>query len=72
MKVKEAYIKQLEDDFELDLAYEEFLRDTVIEPVDAELDEMEEEFTKNPSTENSRIITNKPLNNIDYYPLSLA
>ena len=72
MKVKEAYIKQLEDDFELDLAYEEFLRDTVIEPVDAELDEMEEEFTKNPSTGKNRIIPNQPLNNIDYYPLSLA
>ena len=67
MKVKEFHYQQLENDFELDLSYREWLRDNFSEPSEAELDEMEEEF-RNPSTEQNRIIAQKPLNNYNYEP----
>jgi len=66
-KVKEAYVKQLESEFELELSYNEWLRDNYSEPSGDELDEMEEDFKKS-STEENRIIAHKPLNNLDYYP----
>ena len=67
MKYKEFYYKQLEDDFELDLSYQEWLMDNYSEPSEAELDEMEKSFKKPTSAEN-RIIAQKPLNNYNYEP----
>ena len=67
MKYKEFYYKQLEDDFELDLSYQEWLMDNFSEPSEAELDEMEKSFKKPTSAEN-RIIAHKPLNNYNYEP----
>jgi len=67
MKVKEFHYQQIEDDFELDLSYQEWLRDNFSEPSEVELDEMEEEF-RNSSTEQNRIIAQKPLNNYNYEP----
>lgn len=72
MKVKEFYYKQLEDDFIQNLEYEEYLRDNFSEPTEAEINEMEEDLLRKSSTGKNRIIPNQPLNNIDYYPLSLA
>ena len=67
MKYKEFYYKQLEDDFELDLSYQEWLMDNFSEPSEAELDEMEEDFNKSSAVKN-RIIAQKPLNNYNYEP----
>ena len=67
MKVKEFHYQQLENDFELDLSYQEWLMENYSEPSEAELDEMEEEF-RNSSTEQNRIIAQKPLNNYNYKP----
>ena len=67
MKVKEFYMKQIQDDFELDLSYQEWLMENYSEPSENELDEMEEEF-RNSSTEQNRIIAHKPLNNYNYKP----
>ena len=66
-KVKEAYVKQLEDDFELELSYQEWLRDNFSEPDGTELDEMNEDLKKL-SLGKNRIITLKPLNNHNYNP----
>ena len=70
-KVKEAYVKQLENDFELELSYQEWLRDNFSEPDGTELDEMNEDFKK-PSLGKNRIITIKPLNNHNYNPTHSA
>ena len=70
MRVKEAYYRGLENDFELELGYMEWLRDNFSEPDDTELDEMGENFTKS-STGKNRIITHNcliPANNIDFFP----
>ena len=70
-KVKAAYVKQLEDDFELELNYQEWLRDNFSEPNGTELDEMNEDFQK-PSLVSNRIIATKPLNNHNYNPTHSA
>ena len=67
MKYKEFHYQQLEDDFELDLSYQEWLMDNYSEPSEAELDEMEEDFNKSSAVKN-RIIAQKPLNNYNYEP----
>ena len=66
-KVKEAYVKQLEDDFELELSYQEWLRDNFSEPDVSEVNEMEQDFLK-PYYVKNRIITTRPLNNPNYDP----
>ena len=71
MKVKEFHYKQLENDFELDLSYQEWLMEHFTEPSEAEIDEMEKSFKK-PSTVDNRIITHKPSNNQDYDPTHSA
>ena len=67
MKVKEFHYQQLENDFELDLSYQEWLMDNYSEPSEAELDEMEEDYQKSSSGSN-QIIAQKPLNNYNYEP----
>ena len=71
-KVKEAYVKQLEDDFELELNYQEWLRDNFSEPEDLELNEMEHDYIKQPYYRKNRIIATKPLNNHHYNPTHSA
>lgn len=66
-KLSEHYLQVQEQEFELELSYQEWLRDNVTEPSEDELNEMEEEFS-NSSTLSNRIITHKPLNNKHYYP----
>lgn len=65
-KLSEHYLQVQEQEFELELSYQEWLRDNVTEPSEDELNEMEEEFS-NSSTLSNRIITHKPLNNKHYY-----
>ena len=71
-KVKEAYVKQLEDDFELDLNYQEWLRDNFSEPDGSELNEMEHDYIKKPYYRKNRIITHRSLNNPNYNPIHSA
>lgn len=68
-KAKEMYMKQLEDEFELELSYQEWLKDNSSEPSESELDEMEQDFLTKPHFVSNRIITHKPLNNINYSPV---
>jgi hypothetical protein len=71
-KVKEAYVKQLEDDFELDLNYQEWLRENFSEANESELDEMEHDYIKKPYYDKNRIITTRSLNNPNYNPTHSA
>ena len=69
-KVKQMHMKQLEDEFELELSYKEWLRDNFSEPSEDELNGMEEDSLKS-STEKNHIITHYsliPANNIDFFP----
>jgi hypothetical protein len=68
MKVKDMYIKQLQDEFELELSYQEWLRDNSSEPSESELDEMEQSLIKRPYFCWTQIISEKALNNPYYNP----
>ena len=70
-KVKEAYVKQLEDDFELELSYQEWLRDNFSEPDESEINEMEHDFKK-PYYLKNHIIPTRSLNNPNYDPIYSA
>lgn len=67
MKVKDKYLDVKQQEFELDLCYQEWLRDNCIEPSEDELQQMEEEFVKS-SILREHTVTLKPLNNITYSP----
>lgn len=67
MKVKELFIRQLEDEFELELSYQEWLRDNFSEPDENELNEMNKDLNK-PSFVSNQIIAHKPLNKTNYNP----
>ena len=67
MKVKESYMRQLDNEFELELSYQEWLRDNFSEITGKELDEMEEDSKKS-STGKNHIIALESLNNLDYNP----
>jgi len=64
-KVKEQMMREQEQEFELDLSYQEWLMANTEEPSERELNKMEEDFNKS-STVSNRIITHKPLNNTNY------
>ena len=66
-KVKDLYMRQQEEEFELDLSYQEWLRDNLLEPSDDELNEMEEDFIKS-SNRCNHILSDIALNNTDYNP----
>ncbi len=68
-KVKEHYMQQLQDEFELDLSYQEWLMENIQEPSEIELNEMEHDFQKKPHFVSNRIITHKSLNNTNYNPI---
>ena len=69
-KVKEHYMQEQENEFELELSYQEWLIDNFQEPSEREINEMEEDFNKSSAVKN-RIITNRALNNTDYSPRSI-
>lgn len=71
-KVKQMHMKQLEDEFELELSYKEWLRDNFSEPDDTELDEMEQDFKLKPHFGKNRIIATRSLNNPNYNPIHSA
>jgi len=68
-KVKEHYMQQLQDEFELDLSYQEWLMENIQEPSEIELNEMEHDFLTKPHFVSNRIITHKSLNNSNYNPI---
>ena len=65
-KMKENLMKQQEEEFELELSYQEWLRDNFSEPSEYELNKMEQDFLQKPHYLSSRIITHKALNNTNY------
>jgi len=71
-KVKEAYVKQLENDFELELSYQEWLRDNFSQPDESEVNEMEHDYFKQPYYRKNRIIPTRSLNNPNYDPIHSA
>lgn len=68
-KVKEQMIQEQQDEFELELSYQEYLRDNRDKPNEDELNEMEHDCITQPYFGKSRIIAQKPLNNANYNPL---
>ena len=70
-KVKEKFTQENIKEFELDLSYQEWLRDNFNQPSEDEINMMEQDCNKsNPI--NNQIITTKPLNNETYNPLKGA
>jgi len=65
-KIKDGLMKQQEEEFELELSYQEWLRDNFSEPSECELNKMEQDFLQKPHYLSSRIITHKALNNTFY------
>ena len=68
-KLSEHYMQERENEFELELSYQEWLRDNIEEPTGVELDEMEIDFLTKPTFAENRIITQSPLNNSNYNPM---
>ncbi len=68
-KVKEQLLLQEQQEFELNLSYQEWLRDNIQEPSEDELNEMEHDFIRKPYFVQNRIITHRALNNTDYQPI---
>ncbi len=68
-KVKEHYMKMQEEEFELDLSYQEWLMENIQEPSESEINEMEEQFLWNSSNRCNRILSDIALNNTDYNPI---
>ena len=66
-RVKNQLVLEQEQEFELELSYQEWLKDNTDEPSEQELNEMEEDLEKSSTSEN-RIITHKSLNNTNYDP----
>jgi hypothetical protein len=72
-KVKDMFMKQLESEIEFELSYQEWLRDSFIEPSNDELDDMEQDYIAQTCfQETSNIIIHIPLNNSNYRPLQGA
>ena len=68
-KVKEQMMQEQQQEFELELSYQEWMMENVQEPSENELDEMEQDFYKKPHFVSNRIITHKALNNTNYQPI---
>lgn len=71
-KVKEQMVQEQQDEFELELSYQEWLRDNIDEPSEDELNEMEHDLINKPYFVSNRIITHKSLNNPKYNPILRA
>ncbi len=61
-KVKEFYYKALEESFTWDFGYEEYLRDNSSQPIEFDIEQMEQEFIKSSIfiQMNNRTIANNP------------
>jgi len=68
-KISEHYTKEQENEFALDLSYQEWLRDNVQEPSESELDEMEQDLLNKSCFLSNQIITHQAVNNTNYNPL---
>jgi len=70
-KLSEHYMQEQQNEFELELSYQEWLMENIQEPSENELDEMEHDFLTKPHFVKNRIITHRALNNTDYSPRSI-
>jgi len=70
-KLSEHYMqeKEKEKEFELDLGYQEWLRDNIAEPSENELDEMEQDLLNKSCFLSNEIITHQDVNNTNYNPM---
>lgn len=68
-KLSEHYMQVQEQEFELELSYQEWLMENIQEPSENELDEMEQDFNKKSHFGKNRIITQQSLNNPNYNPI---
>lgn len=68
MKTNTLSLLEKEQQFEHDLAYQEYLKITHKEPTEDELNDMEKVFCKATIIKDHK----KPLNNLDYQPLQGA
>jgi len=66
-KLSEHYIQ--EQEFELELSYQEWLRDNTQEPSESELDEMEQDLLNKSCFLSNQIITHQSSNNTNYNPM---
>lgn len=64
-RVKEDLMKQQEEEFELELSYQEWLSNNTQEPTEAEVYDMERDY-------NNRVMNLLSFNNSDYNPLKGA
>ena len=69
-KLSEHYLQIQEQEFEMELSYQEWLRDNIAEPSENELNELEQDYLQKQSHfGKDRIITHKALNNTNYQPI---
>jgi len=68
-KSSENYMQKQEKEFELDLSYQEWLRDNTQEPSENELDEMEQDLLNKSCFLSNQIITHQAVNNTNYNPM---
>ena len=71
-KVKDMYKRQQEQEFELDLSYQEWLRNNLMEPSESGINEMEEDFLSKSSNRFNHILSDIALNNTNYDPVKGA
>lgn len=65
-KLSELYLQEQQEEFELELSYQEWLRDNSMnEPSELELNEMEQDFITKPYFRSNRILSNRLLNHTD-------
>ena len=68
-KVKEHMMQQQQEEFELELSYQEWLMQNTVEPEEDELYEMEQDYLQKQSHfVSNQIIAQQHLNNINYTP----
>jgi len=65
-KSSELYLQEQQEEFELELSYQEWLRDNSMnEPSELELNKMEQDFIIKPYFSSNRILSNRLLNHTD-------
>lgn len=69
MKMKDKLLQDKQLEFELELSYKEWMRDNFSEPSESEIDEMEDDYIKQPYYRSNRILSERALNNADYNPI---
>jgi hypothetical protein len=69
MKMKDKLLQDQQLEFELELAYREWLRDNFKEPSESDIDNMEQDYIIQPYYRGNRILSERALNNPDYCPI---